>query len=265
MNPTYRLAAVSYLNTIPFLHGLVYHPVGKIIEIIKDYPSRIADLLIKNKVDISLMPVAALIDVPQYKIITNYCIGCKGPVATVQLFANEKLDVLHTIHVDYQSLTSIALLRMLLRDYWKKDLKIIPLRKGHEQLIPSYEGILLIGDRATYALKNYKYAYDLGEAWMNWTRLPFVFAAWTTHKDLNIEFLSDFNDAMHLGLSERNHIASQYAYFNNNKFNVHDYFFNKLSYELDEPKKEGMHVFLNKLKELPPMNLESDVEKIKIT
>ena len=54
-----RVGAVSYLNTKPLLYGIKRHPVMNEIELIEDYPSRIAQMLIDDEVDIGLIPVAA--------------------------------------------------------------------------------------------------------------------------------------------------------------------------------------------------------------
>ena len=54
-----RVAAVSYLNTKPMLYGIKRHPVINKIELIEDYPSKIAQLLVDNEVDVGLIPVAA--------------------------------------------------------------------------------------------------------------------------------------------------------------------------------------------------------------
>ena len=54
-----RVAAVSYLNTKPLLYGIKNHPVMNRIELIEDYPSKIAQMLIDNEVDVGLIPVAA--------------------------------------------------------------------------------------------------------------------------------------------------------------------------------------------------------------
>ena len=42
-----------------------------------------ANKLIENQVDIGLVPVAALLHIKDYEIISNYCIGAKGKVDSV--------------------------------------------------------------------------------------------------------------------------------------------------------------------------------------
>jgi len=117
-----RIGAVSYLNTRPLLYGLKDHPVADRMILCEDYPARVATMLINDEIDVGLVPVAILPQLPEYHLISDFCIGCDGPVASVALFADETIDHLEEILLDYQSRTSVMLMKVLLRDYWKKDL-----------------------------------------------------------------------------------------------------------------------------------------------
>ncbi|MGZ3957396.1 MAG: MqnA/MqnD/SBP family protein, partial [Flavisolibacter sp.] len=78
-----RVAAVSYLNTKPLLYGIKRHPILQDIDLIEDYPSKIAQMLIDDEVDVGLIPVAATLKMNHWEIVGNYCIGSEGPVASV--------------------------------------------------------------------------------------------------------------------------------------------------------------------------------------
>ena len=82
-----KVGAVSYLNTKPLLYGIKHHPVFQQMELIEDYPSHIAQLLIDDKIDLGLIPVAVIPALKEYHIITDYCIGANGAVASVCLFS----------------------------------------------------------------------------------------------------------------------------------------------------------------------------------
>ena len=83
-----RVAAVSYLNTKPLLYGIKRHPIINEIELIEDYPSMIAQMLIDGEVDVGLIPVAATLRLKNWRVVTDYCIGCDGPVASVCIFTS---------------------------------------------------------------------------------------------------------------------------------------------------------------------------------
>lgn len=245
-----KIAAVSYLNTIPFLYGFIYHArLSKQIEVEKAIPSRVATMLLKKEVDIALLPVAVLPELPEYHIISDYCIGTKGAVATVQLFSNEKIDHIHTVILDYQSRTSVMLTKILMKEHFKKEVNYKKAKPGYERQVESGEAALIIGDRATYALKNFKYHYDLGEIWNLKYQMPFAFAVWVSLRELDEEFLEDFNEALKQGLLERDRIVNQFAYLNNTKFNVQDYLYNKLDFEWNIDKQRAMTFFLSKIEE----------------
>ena len=118
-----RVGAVSYLNTKPLLYGIRKHKVSQQIELIEDYPSRIAQLLIDDKIDVGLIPVAAILRLKEHHIITNYCIGSDGPVASVCIFSEVPIEEVKNIYLDYQSKTSVSLARILIKEYWKKEVE----------------------------------------------------------------------------------------------------------------------------------------------
>jgi chorismate dehydratase len=120
-----RAGAVSYLNTRPLLYGIRHHSISNQVDLIEDYPSRIAQLLIEDKIDLGLIPVAAIPQLREHHIISKYCIGADGPVASVCIFSDVPIEEVKTIYLDYQSKTSVSLARILLRDYWKKEVEFI--------------------------------------------------------------------------------------------------------------------------------------------
>jgi chorismate dehydratase len=116
---------VSYLNTKPLLYGIKHHSIINEIELIEDYPAKIAQLLIDDKIDVGLIPVAATTKLSTWNIIGDYCIGCDGPVASVCLFSEVPIEQIEIVLLDYQSRTSVNLAKILLKEYWKKEVKFI--------------------------------------------------------------------------------------------------------------------------------------------
>ena len=92
-----RVAAVSYLNTKPLIYGFEKGMMKNEIELVTDFPASIADMLITDKVDISLVPVATIPFLKEYHIITDYCIGSTGEVASVCLFSDVPIKEIKTI------------------------------------------------------------------------------------------------------------------------------------------------------------------------
>ena len=146
------------------------------IELIIDYPANIASHLLHNRIDIGLVPVAIIPSLKEHHIISDYCIGCDGEVASVCLFSDVPLLEIETILLDYQSRTSVALLKILLQEHWKISPKLIAGTTHYEQDISGTTAGLVIGDRAFTQRLQSGYMYDLGSAWKEMTGLPFVFA-----------------------------------------------------------------------------------------
>ena len=85
------------------------------IDLSLDIPSVCANKLIENQVDIGLVPVAALLHIKDYHIISNYCIGANGAVDSVFIFSNKPILEIETLQLDAQSNTSNLLSKVLLK------------------------------------------------------------------------------------------------------------------------------------------------------
>ena len=240
-----KVGAVSYLNTKPLLFGIKRSPqLMQQVELVEDYPSKIAAMLVEGTIDVGLVPVAIIPRLQQWNIVTDYCIGADGDVASVCLFSQVPVEKIEKVLLDYQSRTSVNLAKILLRDYWK----INPvLEDASEHYISNIKGTtagVVIGDRALAQRKVSPYIYDLAGAWKAMTGLPFVFAAWIANKKLPDEFTSLFNKANAEGLQNIDAVIAE------NPGTVYDlniYYRNNINYFLDDSKKEGMKLFLELL------------------
>jgi chorismate dehydratase len=242
MEEKIRVGAVSYLNTKPLLYGIHRHPVRKQIELVEDYPSRIAEMLLDDRIDIGLIPVAVIPNLKQHFIGTDFCIGCNGPVASVCIFSNQPLDQLKTIYLDYQSRTSVLLATYLLKNHWHSQAEIVYAKgEAYREKITGDAGGLVIGDRALEQRLRSGYIYDLGEAWKDHTGLPFVFATWVSNKKLPEDFLHAFNEANALGVDNIPAVLKELRY---DSFSLEDYYTKYIDYRLDEEKRKGLEAFL---------------------
>lgn len=236
-----KVGIVNYLNTRPLIYGIEQSPVVNDIELTGDYPANVARMLLEGKIDMGLVPVAVIPRLAAYHINTDYCIGCDGPVASVCLFSEVPLESIETVLLDYQSRTSVALARVLLRDHWKIQPRLVDTRSDFRGDIKGTTAGVVIGDRALEQRKKSTYIYDLGEAWKQMTGLPFVFAAWVSNKKLPDDFIAAFNEANQAGV---NYIPSVVATTPYPIFDLHAYYTRYINYELDEAKRKGLEKFL---------------------
>ncbi len=245
MKQKVRVGAVSYLNTKPFIYGLQNSEIYRKIELITDYPSKIAEKLYNNEIDLGLVPVSVIANLENHFLISDFCIGAAGPVASVCLFSNVPLAQIKTIVLDYQSRTSVALIKILATYFWKQNFEFIHASNDDELMPENLTAALVIGDRA-FELKNkITYCYDLAEAWQNFTKLPFVFAAWISTKQLEEQFKEDFNAALKHGL---NNIDSLIEKEDFKAYDLKKYYIENISYNFDKNKKKGLNLFLEYIK-----------------
>jgi len=242
-----RVGAVSYLNTKPLIYGIENGMIKEEADLLIDYPSKIASMLLEDEIDVGLVPVAIIPEMKEYHIISDYCIGSVGEVASVCLFSEVPLDKIETILLDYQSRTSVALLKVLIRDFWKIKVVFENTSGNYQTKISGTTAGLVIGDRALQQRKISPFIYDLGEEWEKFTGLPFVFAAWISNKKLDAGFIQKFNEANAFGLNKIDEVVNQNPY---DVFDLHHYYTDCISFEMDEKKKKGLETFLKKVTEM---------------
>lgn len=199
-------------------------------------------MLLNDEADIGLVPVAVIPKLKEYHIISDYCIGAVGEVASVCLFSDVPLNEITAVYLDYQSRTSVALLKVLLEKHWKISPQLIAAEKGYEDKIKGTVAGLVIGDRALTQRKKSKYIYDLVTAWQEMTSLPFVFAAWVSNKVLSETFIATFNKATAQGFNHINEIVAQNKF---DDYDLHTYYTENINYELDDKKREALKLFLD--------------------
>ena len=243
--PQLRLSAVSYLNTKPFIYGLYRSNLSSNFDLSLDIPSVCAQKLRSGEVDLALAPVAVIPDLPQAYIVSNYCIGAVGKVKTVCIFSEKPLHEIRRIFLDFHSRSSVALTRLLCERFWKITPELIPASQGYENQIVGDTAGVIIGDRTIGLEGKYPFVYDLGEAWLEWTGLPFVFAAWISVNPIHPELIERFNAALQLGIDHLPELVKILPTMEN--FDIESYFRKNISYNLDDAKWQGLNKFLNLL------------------
>jgi chorismate dehydratase len=185
--PALRVGAVQYLNTKPLVHGLA--STG--IDVVYDLPSRLADRLAAGRLDVALIPSIEVFR-GGHRIVSNACIGCRGPVMSVKLFFRTLPSRVATLAVDEGSRTSATLARILLaeRHGIRPAVEVLPIGAGLADT--AADAVLLIGDRAIgdprtagRTVSAFQLVWDLGDEWCRWSGLPFVFAVWAVRAGID--------------------------------------------------------------------------------
>jgi chorismate dehydratase len=209
--PKLRVGAVNYLNTKPLIYGLErYAPQA---EIVLDFPSRLADDLAGGRLDVALIPSIEFFHDPNYTIVSNACIACRGPVLSVKLFSRGPIESIRTLALDAGSRTSVALTQILLNERYglRPKLQSLPLGDSPDQA--DADAVLVIGDRAMHTSGGrFEVVWDLGDEWCRWAELPFVFAMWVARAGTELDALeAALGEARDAGLAHLDEIAQREA------------------------------------------------------
>ena len=237
-----KISAVAYTNTKPFIYGISHSAVLDKIDLSLDIPSDCAAKLIDGTVDIGLIPVAAIPGVTDAHIISDYCIGSVGAVNSVFIFSTVPVTEIRSVRLDSHSRTSNNLAKVLLKFHFKQEVTFTT------DADAVTDAIVLIGDRTFGQKDNYPFWYDMGEEWMNFTGLPFVYAAWVANREIPQDFIDEFNAALAFGLEHRKELLVSLPKYDN--FDVEDYIMHKLDFELTPAKREALDLFLSYISQL---------------
>lgn len=235
------------------LYGLERAPFNERIELTGDYPALVAERLRKCEIDLGLIPIAALLSLEKYTIVGSHCISTEEEAASVALFSQVPIEEVQRVYLDYQSRTSAALVEILFKKFWNK--QVVWELATNDSYLDSIKGTtagLIIGDRALRARDRFEFVYDLGAAWKNLTGLPFVFAAWVSVVPLPEDFVNEFDKANSLGLENLEEVLSSVPY--QVGYDLRQYYTKNMNYKLTKEKQESIRLFLDELAQLRATN-----------
>jgi len=192
----FTLGVVSYLNALPLYRTLETSGKVKLIPVL---PSKLAELLDAGKVDVAMMPIIDHLRGVGDGIVGNACIGATGPVRSVRMHANVAPEKIRTVAADTSSHTSVALLRVLLKDLYNIEPRFIDHRPDLDQMLQTCDAALIIGDTALEIAESplkSTFMLDLAEGWQRLTGLSFVFAAWIARSGLSTSQKSELAELL---------------------------------------------------------------------
>jgi chorismate dehydratase len=206
-----RVGAVTYLNARPLMVALA--EADPRLELVIDYPSRLADALATGRLDVAMIPSIEYARNPGFSIISDACIACDGPVRSVKLYGRVPVEDIHSLALDEGSRTSAALTLILLKERFGVTPRLLPLPIGATLDDTPADAVLLIGDRGMTSVGGvFEFVWDLGEEWSRWTGLPFVFSLWVARPGVDLRGVaSTLAAARDVGLTRLAEIARREA------------------------------------------------------
>jgi chorismate dehydratase len=195
----FRVGSVPYLNAVPLTRGLED-------EVLFVTPSKLAELLKRDELDAALVSVTEVLFNDRYDVLDGVAIASLGEVKSVFVAHRYPLAEIRVIYCDTASLTSVNLLKVLLAQRGLKA-ELVPL--PDYEITPSCDAVLLIGDPALDFLRgeHEHQIWDLGTAWFELTKLPFVYAVWALRRGIeNKELRRHLREAKEFGVDTLDHI-----------------------------------------------------------
>ena len=238
-----KVCSISYLNSIPFVYGLENSDIG--VDLSLEIPSVCGQKLIKNEVDLALLPVAVIPSLDFADLVSPYCISSDGAVQTVCLFSQVPLEQIKTILLDYHSITSNALVKLLSKYFWKIHPDFKKSEINFESKISGNTAGVIIGDRAYKYRDDFPFIYDLSYEWKKFCGLPFVFACWVSNKPLDSSFKKAFSSALKYGISNLDLALSEKSDTFCTQIDKIKYLKEVINYDLTDEKRKSMQMFLD--------------------
>src|SRR5512140_1814104 len=180
---TTLIARIPYLNTEPFYHYFS----ARGYELVDLPPRELGREAARGRIAAGAMSAVDYFRLEEdFEPLGSFGIATAGPVHSVLLLSQRPVPELNggTIAVTSDTSTSVKLLSLLLRERY--DVRPAVMRRGLDE--PA-DACLVIGDEALRRVSREKHpvVLDLGAAWWEWKKLPFVFALWTVRRSLPLE------------------------------------------------------------------------------
>ena len=235
----FRVGSVRYLNAVPLTRGLEE-------EVLFATPSKLAEMLQRDELDAALVSVTEVLFHDRYEVLDGIAIASLGEVMSVVLAHRGPIEEAKVIYCDTASLTSVQLLRVLLAERGlKPEFKPLP---GYDFAnLPDYA--LLIGDPALDLVrsKHEHGIWDLGEAWSEAMKLPFVYAVWALRRGIeNSALRRQLREARDFGLDTLDHIVRSRTEYDLDF--RQDYLGWHIHYHLGADEKRGLKKFIELLR-----------------
>lgn len=248
-----RVCAVSYLNTLPLVWGMLYGEQRGRFAVEFASPAECADRLAAGSVDIGIVPSVELLRL-DLEILPGAGIACHGPIRSILLISKGAPQTIRTLAADSASRTSVILARIILEERYGARPQIRVLPPELPAMLAHCDAALIIGDpalRVDLAALPYR-VLDLGAEWLALTGLPMVFAVWAARRGIPVAGLAEaFVASCRYGRSHLDEILIREASARGIPEDLaRQYLYQRLVNELGPEEYLGLRVFLERARRL---------------
>ena len=249
-----RYGRIPYVNVAPVETAFDLGAVRREVEIVSGAPTVLNAALDAGTIDVAAISAAHYLrHRDRYAALGDLCIAADGPVRSVVFVSPQPPELLveASVAITRDSASGRALLETILGRYPR--LRVV--YEVVDDALAQARGLrptLLIGDDALRARAELPPAnvFDLGEAWREWTGLPFVFAVWAVRRELLAErpdavaaLAAALVEARAWGAANRATVID--AAIAQQPFDraLYDDYFTRLSYALGDRARRGLEHF----------------------
>ena len=243
-----RVGIVDYLNSRPlawsFLPG---HPVGGLEPYFLS-PAIIAESLADGELDVGLIPTIELQRIEGLSVIPDLCVAAHREVRSVLLVSRVDVQDIRTLALDENSRTSVALVKIILRDLFEVDPVTTTCKPEVSTMLDQADAALVIGDPALIIERSRYTVLDLASEWRRLTGKPFVFAVWAIRQGVDLgERLNLFRQSLDRGLESIDALVQAAASEHSlPQSELHEYLTENLSYRLGAEELSGLGEFFDR-------------------
>jgi chorismate dehydratase len=246
---------------VPLIWGMLHGEQQGKYELQYATPSACADAVRQRKADIGIIPSIEYQRIDRVQIFAGISIASKEEAKSVLLLSKVPIAKVQNVAVDNSSRTSAALLRILMRKFYSRWINVTPSAPRPDEMLKRADAALVIGDPALTYNGQVPEVYDLAVEWKRFTGLPFVFAFWAGHEDLNLsKYRMDFESSRDFGLAHVDDIAAEFApKLGMKPPGVKIYLTKHMDYSLDEENRKGLRLFYKLAREAGIIAVEKEL------
>ncbi|HEY9283389.1 MAG TPA: menaquinone biosynthesis protein [Pyrinomonadaceae bacterium] len=241
------MAASSYLNSAPLIWSFARGARRREVELLTDAaPARCALMLARGHADVALVPTIEYQRMRDLAVVPGVCVGARRAVRSVVLVTRtDDLREVRSVALDESSRTSAALVRVIFREFYGRDLETATARPDVARMLGGRDAALVIGDPAMTFAREGLVVHDLATLWRERTGLGFVFAMWMARaSDGGLARAVDFAAARDEGLAGLEEIVAEYEReLGLPRAELREYLTENIRFHLDEEMRAGLELF----------------------
>ena len=246
-----------------FEHGPLAGTLAERYHIDWMLPSECADRLAAGSADIGLVPIAALAQNPELRVLPGCTIASKDYVRSLLLVRrkNRALADIRTVAADTASRTTIAYSRLMFQSLGNTAVEFLPMAADLDAMLDHADAAIVIGDPALLALEELANRderheeelvyHDIAHEWHALTGLPFISAVWAARSDASTRsglswetIAADFIQSRDHGIAHIEELSEEWSRkLPLPEHTIRHYLSENIYYILDDECVEGMRKF----------------------